>query len=200
MNVARIALGLLAGASALLGSVWTLSADPPPPVPAERPANVAKEAKEAKGKPAEKADDEPRVSVAVARDRAKLMHDIYSATLDAMHHRYFRREGAVLPARAMEDVFKEIDRKTKIKARWIAVNTPAMSLNHEPEGAFEKTAATELAAGKAEFERTEKGYYLRASPIPLGAGCVGCHTRFGATDEKKPRFAGLVIAIPVRDE
>jgi hypothetical protein len=158
-----------------------------------------KEAKEVKGKPVEKPED-TRVSLAVARDRAKLMHDVYSATLDAMHHRYFRREGAVLPARAMEDVFKEIDRKTKIKTRWIAVNTPAMSVNHEPETAFEKKVATELAAGKDAFEITGKGYYLRASPIPLGAGCVGCHTKFGATDDKKPRFAGLVISIPVKDE
>ena len=193
MNVARTALGVLAGASALLGSVWPLSADPPPPVSAEGPA------KEAKGRPVEKPDD-TRVPVAVARDRAKLMHDIYSATLDTMHHRYFRREGAVLPARAMDDVFAEVDRRTKIKTRWIAVNTPAMSTNHEPETAFEKKAATELAAGKAEFERTEKGYYLRASPISLGAGCVGCHTKFGPTEDKKPRFAGLVISIPVKDE
>ncbi len=203
MNVARTARGVLLGASALLGSVWTLSADPPPPVPAPTPpkdAKVAKEATEAKGKPAVKPDDDTRVPVAVARDRAKLMHDIYSATLDTMHHRYFRREGAVLPARALEDVFKEIDRKTKIKTRWIAVNTPAMSVNHEPETAFEKKAAAELAAGKAEFESTEKGSYLRASPIPLGVGCVSCHTKFGAAEDKKPRFAGLVIAIPVKDE
>jgi hypothetical protein len=191
MNVARTALGVLAGASALLGSVWTLSADPPLPAPGP--------AKEVKGKPVEKPDD-TRISVAVARDRAKLMHDIYSATLDTMHHRYFRRDGAVLPARALEDVFEEIDRKTKIKTHWIAVNTPAMSINHEPETAFEKKAATELAAGKDEFEITEKGYYRRASPIPLGAGCVGCHTKFGATDDKKPRFAGLVISIPVKDK
>src|SRR5262245_57340961 len=190
MNATRIVLGFLAGASALLGCVWVLRADPPS---AELPT------KDAKGKPAEKPNDKS-VSVAVARDRAKLMHDIYSATLDTMHHRYFRRDGAVLPARALDDVFAEIDRKTKIKTRWIAVNTPAMSINHEPETAFEKKAATELAAGKAEFESTEKGYYLRATPIPLGAGGVSCHTKFGPTDDKKPRFAGLVISIPVKDE
>ena len=31
------------------------------------------------------------VPVATARDRAKLMHDIYAATLDTMHERYFHR-------------------------------------------------------------------------------------------------------------
>ena len=46
-----------------------------------------------------------RVPVAVARDRAKLMHEIYSATLEVMHDRYFHADRAVVPARAMEDVF-----------------------------------------------------------------------------------------------
>jgi hypothetical protein len=183
---ARTTLGVLCGATGLLCFAWTLSAGQPP-------------AKETKGKPAEKSD-EKRVSVAEARERAKLMHDVYSATLDSMHHHFFRRDRAVLPARALDDVFKEVDRKTKIKTRWIAVNTPAMSLNHEPETAFEKKAAAELAEGKADYEATEKGYYYRASPIPLGSGCVSCHTKFGVTEDKKPRFAGLVIAIPVKDE
>jgi hypothetical protein len=55
-----------------------------------------------------------------------------------------------------------------------------------------------LVVGKDEFEITEKGYYLRASPIPLGAGCVGCHTKFGATDDKKPRFAACDSSIRTR--
>jgi hypothetical protein len=192
MNVGRIVPGVLAAASTLLGSVWALSADSPT-TPAEVPA------KEVKGKPAEKPDDKS-VPVAVARDRAKLMHDIYAATLDTMHHRYFRREGAVLPARALDDVFAEVDRRTRIQTRWIAVNTPAMSTNHEPVTAFEKKAAEVLAEGQAEYATTEKGYYRRATPIPLGAGCVSCHTRFDATGDKKPRFAGLVISISVKDE
>ena len=182
-------LAVLTGATALLCSALTLQADTPP-----------SQAKGAKGERAEKADDEKRVTVAAARDRARLLHDVYSATLDSMHHHFFRRDRATLPARALDDVFAEVDRKTKIKTRWIAVNTPAMSINHEPETAFEKKAAAELAAGKAEYEVTEKGRYLRATPIPLGTGCVGCHTKFGATDDKKARFAGLVISIPVKDE
>lgn len=186
MNATRIALGVLVG---ILCSAWGVTADPPGGL-----------AKQATGRTVGTLDDDGRVSVVVARDRARLMHDVYSATLDSMHHHFFRREGAVLPARALDDVFAEVDRKTRIKTRWIAVNTPAMSLNHKPETAFEKKAAVELAAGKTEVESTEKGYYLRASAIPLKAGCVGCHTKFGATSEKTPRFAGLVISIPVKDE
>lgn len=54
--------------------------------------------------------------------------------------------------------------------------------------------------GKDEFARVENGYYLRAGAIPLGAGCVGCHTRNALITDKKARLAALVIAIPVKDE
>jgi hypothetical protein len=185
MAAAKTTLGVLVGATALLGFAWALGADPIKPA-------------KAGGDKAAKPDDK-RVSVAVARDRAKLLHEVYSAALDTMHHHYFRREGAVLPARALDDVFAVVDRRTKVKSRWIAVNTPAMSISHEPETAFEKKAAAELSDGKDEYEVIEKGEYRRAAPIPLGVGCVSCHTRFGAQTPKTPRFAGLVITIPVKD-
>lgn len=172
---------VLAGVAAALGFSLTLNADPP---------------KEAATK---KAADE-RVTVAEARERAKLMHQMYSATLDVVHHHYFRREGAVLPARALEDVFAEMEEQTKIKARWIAVNTPAMSINHNPETEFEKKAAEVIASGKAEYDRIEDGHYKRAGVIPLGVGCVGCHTKVFQNTARTPRFAGLVISIPVRDK
>ena len=57
-------------------------------------------------------DEKDRVSLAVAKDRAQVMHDIYVATLDVMHHRFFRHDSAVVPARAMEDVFSEIQRQS----------------------------------------------------------------------------------------
>ncbi|MBA4191069.1 MAG: hypothetical protein C0467_24045 [Planctomycetaceae bacterium] len=186
----RITLGILVGAVGVFCLTLGLNADPP-----RTPTNPAD-----KAKGTQKPDDDKRVSLAVARDRAKLMHVMYSATLDSVHHHYFRRDRAVLPARALEDVFAEVDRQTKIKSRWIAVNTPAMSVNHEPETDFEKKAAAEIASGKAEFDRVENGYYHRVGAIPLGTGCVSCHTKFGVTPEKTPRFAGLVISIPLKDE
>lgn len=141
-----------------------------------------------------------RVPLAAARDRAGLMHEVFADTLEVVHRHYFRRDGAVLPSRALEDVFTRLDRRSGVKAKWIAVNTSAVSVNHEPETAFEKAAAAALADGKAEFSRVEQGYYLRAGVIPLGAGCVGCHTRNAPVTDKKPRVAGLVIAVPVKDE
>jgi hypothetical protein len=137
--------------------------------------------------------------VASARERAKLLHDVYT-TLEVMHRHYFRREGAVLPARAMDDVFEEMAGRSGGHANWIAVNTKAMSLDHEPTTTFEKKAAAELAAGKEEYELVTQRVYRRATVIPLHSSCVGCHTKMFSAPPKSPRFAGLVISIPLTVE
>jgi cytochrome c553 len=178
----------LASGVAALG-LLALSADPAG-VSAQPPAGP-KAASDGKG--------EAPVSVEEARERGKLLHRVYSSTLDVMHHRYFRTDRATLPARALEDVFKDIEAETNIKARWIAVNTTAMSIHHEPETEFEKKATRQLAAGETEFEQVEDGVYQRAGVIPLKGGCVGCHAGpQSAANAKIPRFAGLVIRIPVK--
>lgn len=145
-------------------------------------------------------EEKDRVSVEVARDRAKLMHDIYAATLDVMHHRYFHREKSVVPARAMEDVFDEMKLNSKSEARWIAVNLRAMSIDHEPETDFEKHAVREIVAGKSDVETIEGGYLRRATVIPLHDGCISCHEGTFRQPTKTPKFAGLVISIPVAEE
>jgi len=140
------------------------------------------------------------VSVAVARDRATTLHKVYVATLDAMHEHYFHTNRSVVPARALEDVFVEIAEQSNIEARWISVNTPAMSLGHEPKSDFDKQSAEAIAAGKSSYERIEKGIYRRAGAILLESGCVGCHIGHFAKPPSTPRFAGLVISIPVIEE
>jgi hypothetical protein len=150
--------------------------------------------------PPEKANDAAGVPLAVARDRAKVMHDVYAATLEVMHDRYFHDERAIVPARALEDVFDEITRQSNVKARWISVNTKPMSIQHEPKSDFEKQAAAAIAEGKGELELVEKDFYRRAAPIPLTGGCVSCHTGFFAGAPKSPRFAALVISIPLAEE
>ena len=139
----------------------------------------------------------PRVSMAVARDRARLMHTIYLSTLDVMHDRYFHADRAVVPARAMEDVFAEIDDQTGAKANWISVNLKAMSINHEPKTDFERKAAREIAAGKSEIEETDGGFYRRATAIPMAGGCISCHGGLFKQQSKTEKFTGLVITIPV---
>lgn len=140
---------------------------------------------------------ENRVAVDVARDRAKMMHIIYAATLDVMHDRYFHGDRAIVPARAMEDVFSEIQRQSGTQARWIAVSLEPMSVDHEAESDFEKRASKEIAAGKTEVEVVEGGYYRRAGAIPLTSNCVSCHAGFFRKPSTKPKFAGLVISVPI---
>jgi hypothetical protein len=146
--------------------------------------------------PAENTSVDP-TTVQVARDRAQLLHRVYASTLDVMHDHYFQANRAVLPARAMEDVFSRIADEAKIEARWISVNTPPMSVSHAPRTEFEKQAAEVLDSGKPFYERIEQGVYSRAAPIPLSGGCVNCHMGFFKDVGSKPRVAGLVIRIPV---
>ncbi|MCA9267653.1 MAG: DUF3365 domain-containing protein [Planctomycetales bacterium] len=140
-----------------------------------------------------------RYSVEVARDRAKIMHEVYVATLDAVHHHYFRGERAVVPARAMEDVFDAVKQGSNIEARWISVSLKPMSITHEPKSDFEKKAAQEIAAGKPHYEEIADGVYRRAGAIPMENSCISCHVGFFNKPGTSPKFAGLVISMPVHD-
>lgn len=185
--------GMLIGTMVLQYMAAVLSAEPPAD---QRGGAEGKKS----SKVARKVEEQNRVSVEVARDRAKLMHDIYETTLDVMHHRYFHREKAVVPARAMEDVFSAIKRQSDVEARWISVNLKAMGVDHEPESEFEKQAAKEIADGKSELDVVEDGYYRRAGAIPLSAGCVSCHSGFFKDATQTPKYAALVISVPVKPD
>ena len=158
------------------------------------PSAAASDARPAKPEPT------ARVPLAVARDRAVLMHQIYITTLEVMHDRYFHADRSVVPARAMEDVFENLERQTGSKANWISVNLRAMSINHDPSTEFEKQAARELGRGEPSHEAVDAGVYRRATPIPLHGGCVSCHEGFNPKPSKTPKLAGLVISIPVTEE
>jgi len=175
----------------MLCLTWVLGAGP-----AARSTSAPDDAKP----PEQQAGAVGPVTVAGARAQAKLLHQVYAATLEVMHHHFFKRDRSVLPARALEDVFAELDRGAHIKAAWISVNTKPMSIHHEPRTPFEQQAAKAIAAGKGEFELVENGVYQRAGAIPLGAGCISCHTGFFSKTPQTQRFAGLVIRIPLNDK
>lgn len=165
---------------------------------AEPPVSETETQTKESAEPTEKGKEIPRVSVDEARKRAKLAHSIYSSTLDVIHHRYFRNDRSAIPARTMEDIFKDVASDENLQARWISVNTKAMSIDHEPEDEFEKAAAKAIASGKDNYESVVDGNYRRAGAISLmNRGCLGCHLGFGASTEID-RFAGLVITIPVK--
>ena len=103
----------------------------------------------------------------------------------------------MVPSRSLEDVFYGMKRRTKIEARWIAVNANAMHIDHKPKDDFEKAAARAISSGKQEYERVEKGVYRRAGSIPLFNSCLKCHVIIRSR-QPRPRFAGLIINIPVK--
>ena len=165
---------------------WTLVATSQEPPPANSTTIAA--ATEAKS-PA---------SATLARDQAKLMHKVYSATLDVLHQRYFRNDRDTVPARAMEDVFSEMKRQTKIQARWVGVNAKTLSIDHEPKDDFEKLVAKALGRGEESVERIEGKLFRRAEAIPFSSDCLACHGTFGI-EPKTPRVAALVIGIPINE-
>ena len=97
-----------------------------------------------------------KLPLEVARDRARLMHDMSIAALESMHRTYFQREKSIIPSFVMEDVFGQMKRQWKVEAHWIAVNMKAMSVDHEPKTEFEKEAARVLATGEVAIEEISK--------------------------------------------
>ena len=142
-------------------------------------------------------NDSHRLTVEAARQRGRMMHAIYASTLDVMHHRYFHGGRSIVPARAMEDIFDDIKDRMSIQARWIAVNLKPMSIHHKPETEFEKRAADKIAGGESEVETIEDGFYRRVGAIAMEGGCISCHDGVFKKKDKQPKFAGLVISIPI---
>lgn len=181
MTLLRPFAGAVLLAGAALALVVADEKSTPAPAPAATPASTP--AAESAALPA-------------ARQQARLAHQIYAASLDVIHERYFRDDRSTVPARALEDVFSEVARQTRIDARWIGVNARTMSINHEPKDDFEKAAAKAIAGGKREYEAVENGVYRRAEAVPLAVGCLTCHGSFGMVP-KTPRFAALVVKMPL---
>ena len=139
------------------------------------------------------------VAVAVAQTQADLLHQTLTATLGVIHRSYFKGgETLPVPSRALEDVFYRLKRTAKIEARWMAVNTPAMSLQHKPRNAFEKRAASALASGQRTFVQVDQGYLRRAGSISLFRSCLKCHSPASPGKKRNP-VAALVISIPLAE-
>ncbi len=128
-----------------------------------------------------------------AKQRARMLHDIYESTLLSMHRHYFEPgKQQPIPSRAMEDVFYTGKRRWGVTARWLAVSAQAMNIDHKPRTPFEKAAVRQLISGKKTHEEVRDGIYRMAAPIVLFANCIRCHT----TRNKRP-IAGIVLSLPV---
>ena len=173
--IARLAVTLLVG---LLAATWQRGIAQTPSVPPEPPPQQSS-------------------AVAVAQTQADLLHQTLTATLSVIHRSYFK-DGDTLPvpSRALEGVFYRLKRNANIEARWMAVNTPAMSLQHKPRNAFEKRAAAALARGQRTFVQVDQGHLRHAGAITLFSSCLKCHST-AAPGKKRNPVAALVISVPL---
>lgn len=132
-----------------------------------------------------------------AQRQAELLHTAMHATLQVVHHRYYREdEGLQLPAATLREVFAELEQEEGVKLRWLAVEGEVMNTDHTAQDDFEKEAVKALKAGQPAYEQFENGTYRRAGPITLSNHCLKCHV----PDRKntKNRTAGLIISMPVK--
>lgn len=144
--------------------------------------------------------DEPAVQLPAtreeARGRAQLLHEMIHATLHLVHARYYRQdEGLQLPARALKDVFAEIESTQKVQVKWLVVNATAMNVDHNAQDEFARQAVETLSAGKSSLDTCEEGVYRFAGAITLSSDCLKCHVPNRKSVED--RTAGVLIAMPL---
>lgn len=188
-----LACGLVAGFI-----LWTLASILSEPAAAQPAVDSGKDANGGK----DQATDQPGAAVPTveaARGRSRLLHEAMHATLQVVHHEYYREdEGLAIPAATLKTVFKELGKRQKVELRWLVVNAKPMNVDHNPQNDFEKRAVAALASGKQEFEQARDGVYRHAGLIMLTSECLKCHLpRRTSTD---PRAAGLVISMPYATE
>lgn len=140
-----------------------------------------------------------RPSLDEARRQAELLHATVHATLQHVHHRYYREdEGLPIPAAILKDVFGELEKEQHVKLRWLAVEGQAMNSDHKAQGSFENEAVKALKAGKQNLEHAENGLFRRVGAITLTNHCLKCHVPDRKSTEN--RKAGLIIAIPISEK
>ena len=133
-----------------------------------------------------------------AKARVSLLESVYLSTLHNVHRKYFNSntDRLPVPSRVLEDVFFKVDQQHGTKSRWIAVNAPAMNLEHKPKKGFEQRAAKELSK-KTRYEEVVDGVYYSARSITLFASCQKCHLSALSQQNAGRRVAGLVVSLPL---
>lgn len=145
----------------------------------------------------EPAPARPRPTESEARQRAQLLHETMHATLQIVHHEYYREdEGLTIPAATLNRVFREVATRQGVELRWLAVQGEPMNTDHKARNEFERKAAAALAAGQEEYESSAGGTYRRAATITLTSECLKCHAP--SRTSNKPLAAGLIISMPIR--
>lgn len=180
--------GMALAATVSIASLTMALSDEPRDVSGKKPGDAGVEAVSAVARP----------TLEQARRQAEVLHTAMHATLQSVHHYYYREdEGLPIPAVTLKDVFQDLEQEQHVKLRWLAVEGRAMNSDHKPQSPFEDEAVKALKAGNREFERVEHGVYRRVGSITLVNQCLKCH----APDRKNTddRTAGLMITIAIEE-
>ena len=149
---------------------------------------------------AEDSSEPTTITIDEARGRVRILETVYLSSLQNIHRNYFRGDQKLpIPSRVLEDVFFSVNRSNGIKSRWIAVNTPAMNIEHKPKPGFETRATAVIAANKSRFEEVKDDVLYSARSVTLLASCQRCHLSALAQQNGGRRVAGLVIEIPLKN-
>ena len=144
-------------------------------------------------------NEKARPTMEEARARARLLHETIHGALQVMHRDFFHEDEKLrIPSRSLEDVFVELTRSHNVELRWLAVNTDAMNIDHNPKTEFEKYAVKALSSGEEEFELGANNIYRFAGTIRLSSVCLKCHVPNRTST--KDRAAALVISMPLKNE
>ena len=149
---------------------------------------------------AENPSEPTTITIDEARGRVRILETVYLSSLQNIHRNYFRDDQRLpIPSRVLEDVFYSVNSRNGIKSRWIAVNTPAMNVEHKPKPGFETRAAAALTAKKSRFEEIKGDVLYSARSVTLLASCQRCHLSALAQQNGGRRVAGLVIEISLKN-
>ena len=149
---------------------------------------------------AENTSEATTITLDEARGRVRILETVYLSSLQNIHRNYFRDDQRLpIPSRVLEDVFYSVNSRNGIKSRWIAVNTPAMNVEHKPKPGFETRAAAALTAKKSRFEEIKGDVLYSARSVTLLASCQRCHLSALAQQNGGRRVAGLVIEISLKN-
>lgn len=148
----------------------------------------------AAGEPGKK---ESLPSAEEAPGRARLLHETIHATLQIVHHEYYREDEALkIPAATLKTVFRELARRQNVELHWLAVNAQAMNVDHVPRDDFDRQAVKALAAGQPEFTYQDEKSFFYAGAITLDSSCLKCHAP--TRNSNRDRAAALVIKMQLR--
>ena len=149
---------------------------------------------------AENPSEPTTITIDEARGRVRILETVYLSSLQNIHRNYFREDQRLpIPSRVLEDVFFSVSNRNGIKSRWIAVNTPAMNVEHKPKPGFETRATAALTAKTSRFEEVKDDILYSARSVTLLASCQRCHLSSLAQQNGGRRIAGLVIEIPLKN-